>query len=191
MSEAELHVLQGRLRFGQLNKARRGEYFSHAPIGYVRIGDSLELEPDEQARRVVHLIFDKFSELRSMSAVRRYLRENKILIGVRDHRGAERGKLQWKPVNQATLLGILHHPVYAGAYVYGRRETNPKKVVPGKPGRGRRWASRTDWDVLIKDRLPAYITWEEWEKNQERLWENSAKYRTGGARGERHSWPAA
>ncbi|MGA9042851.1 MAG: recombinase family protein, partial [Terriglobales bacterium] len=181
MSEAELHVLQGRLRSGQLNKARRGEYFSHAPIGYVRIGDSLELEPDEQARRVVHLIFDKFSELRSMSAVRRYLRENKILIGVRDHRGAERGKLQWKPVNQATLLGILHHPVYAGAYVYGRRETNPKKVVPGKPGRGRRWASRTDWDVLIKDRLPAYITWEEWEKNQERLWENSAKYRTGGA----------
>lgn len=181
MSEAELHVLQGRLRSGQLNKARRGEYFSHAPIGYVRSGDSLELEPDEQARRVVHLIFDKFSQLGSMSSVRRYLRENKILLGVRDHRGAERGKLRWVPVNQATLLGILHHPVYAGAYVYGRRETNPKKVVPGKPGRGRRWASRTDWDVLIKDRLPAYITWEEWEKNQEILWENSAKYRTGGA----------
>ena len=33
MSEAELHVLQGRLRAGQLNKARRGEYFTHAPIG--------------------------------------------------------------------------------------------------------------------------------------------------------------
>jgi len=181
MSEAELHVLQGRLRCGQLNKARRGEYFSHAPIGYVRNADSLELEPDEQARRVVQLIFDKFSELGSMSAVRHYLRENKILIGVRDHRGAERGKLQWRPVNQATLLGMLHHPIYTGAYVYGRRETNPKKVVPGKPGRGRRWASRTDWDVLLKDRLPAYITWEQWEKNQEKLWENSARHRAGGA----------
>ncbi len=180
MSEAELHVLQGRLRCGQLNKARRGEYFSHSPIGYVRNADSLELEPDEQARRVVQLIFDKFSELGSMSAVRHYLRENKILIGVRDHRGPQRGKLQWRPVNQATLLGILHHPVYTGAYVYGRRETNPKKVVPGKPGRGRRWASSADWDVLIKDRLPAYITWEQWEKNQQRLWENSAKYRAGG-----------
>lgn len=76
MSEAELHVLQGRLRNGQLNKARRGEYFSHSPIGYVRGGDSLELEPDEQARGVVQLIFDKFAELGSMSAVRRYLRES-------------------------------------------------------------------------------------------------------------------
>jgi len=181
MSEAELHILQGRLRAGQLNKARRGEYFSHAPVGYVRVGDSLELEPDEQSRSVVQLVFDRFAELGSMSAVRRYLRENDILIGVRDHRGPDRGKLRWRPVNQATLLGILHHPVYAGAYVYGRRETNPKKVVPGKPGRGRRWASRENWDVLIKDRLPAYITWEQWEKNQETLWKNSAKYHVGGA----------
>lgn len=181
MSEAELHVLQGRLRAGQLNKARRAEYFSHAPIGYIRTEESLELEPDEQARRVVQLILDKFSELGSMSGVRRYMRENQILIGVREHRGSDRGKLKWRPVNQSTLMGILHHPVYAGAYVYGRRETNPKKVVPGKPSRGRRWAKREDWDVLIQDKLPAYISWEQWEKNQEKLWGNSAKYRAGGA----------
>lgn len=181
MSEAELHILQGRLRAGQLNKARRGEYFSHAPIGYIRNDDSLELEPDEQARSVVRLIFDKFSELGSMSAVRSYLLKNNILIGVRDHRGPERGQLKWRPVNQATLLGILHHPVYAGAYVYGRRETNPRKIVPGKPGCGRRWASREDWDVLIQDRLPAYIDWQQWEANQKKLWENAGKYRAGGA----------
>jgi DNA invertase Pin-like site-specific DNA recombinase len=181
MSEAELHVLQGRLRAGQLNKARRGEYFTHAPIGYVRSGDTLALEADDQARGVVQLIFDKFAELGSMSAVQRYLRENQIRIGVRDHRGPERGKLKWRPVNQATLIGILHHPVYAGAYVYGRRETNPKKCVPGKPGRGRRWAKPEDWEVFLRDRLPAYITWEQWEKNQQKLWENSAKYRAGGA----------
>jgi DNA invertase Pin-like site-specific DNA recombinase len=181
MSEAELHVLQGRLRAGQLNKARRGEYFSHAPIGYLRSGDSLELEPDDQARAVVQLIFDKFAELGSLAGVRRYLREKEIRIGVRDHRGPDRGKLRWQPVNQATLLGMLHHPVYAGAYVYGRREANPKKLVPGQPGRGRRWAKSDDWDVLIPDRLPAYITWEQWEKNQRKLWENSAKYRAGGA----------
>ncbi|HJT31186.1 MAG TPA: recombinase family protein [Pirellulales bacterium] len=181
MSEAELHVLQGRLRAGQLNKARRGEYFTHAPIGYVRSGDTLALEADDQARGVVQLIFDKFTELGSMSAVRRYLRENQVRIGVRDHRGPDRGKLKWRPVNQATLLGILHHPVYAGAYVHGRRETNPKKRVPGKPGRGRRWAKPDDWDVFLRDRLPAYITWEQWEKNQRKLWENSAKYRAGGA----------
>jgi DNA invertase Pin-like site-specific DNA recombinase len=181
MSEAELHVLQGRLRAGQMNKARRGEYFSHAPIGYIRTADGLELEPDAQAREVVQLIFAKFAELGSMSGVRSYLREQGIRVGVREHRGPERGKLSWRPVNQATLLGILHHPIYAGAYVYGRRETNPHKVVPGKPSRGRRWANPADWEVLIKGKLPAYIPWEIWEKNQHKLAENSARYQAGGA----------
>ena len=181
MSEAELHVLQGRLQAGQLNKARRGEYFTHAPIGYIREGDTLVPEPDIQARSVVELIFNKFSELGSMSAVRRYMTVNKIQIGVRDHRGVNKGRLQWRPVNQATLLCMLHHPVYAGTYVYGRRESNPRKVVPGRRGSGRRWANSDHWEVVIHDKLPAYITWDQWEKNRQKLWENAAKYRAGGA----------
>jgi DNA invertase Pin-like site-specific DNA recombinase len=36
MSEAELHVLQNRMRQGMLNKARRGELFILPPIGYVK-----------------------------------------------------------------------------------------------------------------------------------------------------------
>lgn len=183
MSEAELHVLQGRLRAGQLNKARRGEFFTHAPVGYVRTQDTLALEPDDQARSVVQLIFAKFAELESMSGVLSYLRDHGILIGLRDHRGVNKGQLQWRRANQATLLGILHHPVYAGAYVYGRRETNPRKVVPGRPGCGRRWARPEDWDVLIHDKLPAYISWEQWQKNQQKLRENSAKWGGGAPRG--------
>ena len=35
MSEAELHILRGRLDAGRKNKARRGEYFARSPIGYV------------------------------------------------------------------------------------------------------------------------------------------------------------
>jgi hypothetical protein len=56
-------------------------------------------------------------------------------------------------------------------------------MVPGRPGTGRRWATVDDWDVLIHDKLPAYITWEQWEKNQQILRENSARYGTGAARG--------
>ncbi len=63
-------MLQGRLRAGQLNKAPRGEYFTHAPIEYVRTENSLELEPDDQAREVVKIIFTNFAELGSLSAVK-------------------------------------------------------------------------------------------------------------------------
>ena len=184
MSEAELHILQGRLTAGQRNKARRGELFSHAPIGYLRSRENgLELDSDEQARGVVQLIFDKFAELGSAAGVLRYLKDHRILVGVRPHRGGERDQLVWRRPNRATLLGMLHHPVYAGAYVYGRRMTDPRKRVAGRRGSGRAWAPVEQWEVLLRDQLPAYITWEQYEENQRRLRANSTKYGPGAPHG--------
>lgn len=181
MSEAELHVLQGRLRAGQLNNARRGEYFTHAPIGYVRSENSLAKDPDEQVRNFVEMIFSKFIEVGSLSGIVRYLRDENLTVPLRDHRGPNKGKLQWKQPNASTLLCMLHHPIYYGAYVYGRRKTDPKKVVKGNPNSGRVWASSENWDVLIEDKLPAYIGKQQFEENQKKLRENAAKYRLGSA----------
>jgi DNA invertase Pin-like site-specific DNA recombinase len=181
MSEAELHVLQGRLRAGQLNKARRGEYFTHAPIGYVRSENTLVKDPDEQVRNFVEMLFSKFIELGSLSGIVRYLRDENLTVPLRDHRGPQKGKLQWKQPNTSTLLCMLHHPIYYGAYVYGRRKTDPKKVVKGKLNSGRVWASSDQWDVFIEDKLPAYISKQQFEENQKKLWENAAKYRLGTA----------
>jgi DNA invertase Pin-like site-specific DNA recombinase len=64
MSEAELHILKQRLVQGKLNKAQRGELGFHVPIGYVRRpSGEIILEPDEQARDIVKLVFRKFDEL--------------------------------------------------------------------------------------------------------------------------------
>jgi DNA invertase Pin-like site-specific DNA recombinase len=181
MSEAELHVLQGRLRAGQLNKARRGEYFTHAPIGYVRSESTLVKDPDEQVRSFVEMLFSKFVELGSLSGLVRYLRDENLTMPLRDHRGVRKGKLQWKQPNTSTLLCMLHHPIYYGTYVYGRRRTDPKKVVKGIPNSGRVWASSDLWDVLLENKLPAYISKQQFEENQKKLWENAAKYRLGTA----------
>ncbi len=183
MSEAELHILRGRLDAGKRNKARRGEYYTQASIGYMRTDEGLVLEPDEQACGVVRLVFDKFDELKSVNAVLRYFRQEKLRLGIRAVQGPDRGKLTWRIPNRTTLLGILHHPIYAGAYVYGRRKSDPSRRIAGKPGSGRRWASQDEWDVLIRDFLPAYIAWEQWERNQAQLRENSTHYGTGAPRG--------
>src|SRR3989337_1359492 len=52
MSEAELHILRGRLDAGKRNKARRGEYYTLVPTGYLRTDEGVVLEPDQQARDV-------------------------------------------------------------------------------------------------------------------------------------------
>lgn len=183
MSEAELHVLRGRLDAGRRNKARRGEYFCQAPIGYVRTDGKMALETDGQARHVVQLIFDKFQELGSANGVLRFLQNQDIKIGVRQASGANRGLLDWRAPNRSTITRILHHPIYAGAYVFGLQRTDPSRRVPGKPSSGRLAASFDEWQVLLHDTLPAYITWEQWERNQQRLKDNSTSFGAGPPRG--------
>src|SRR4051812_1034043 len=111
MSEAELHFLRGRLNEGRLNKARRGELFNHACIGYVRVPGGLALDPDEQAQGVARLIFDQFERQGSIHGLLRYLVRHGVRLPVRPHYGPHRGQLEWHRPNRETLQNILHHPV--------------------------------------------------------------------------------
>src|SRR5881398_336638 len=74
MSEAELHILRSRMYQGLLNKAKRGEVFNHAPLGYVKTprGD-FAMDADEQVQGVVRLIFDQFERIGALQGVLRYL----------------------------------------------------------------------------------------------------------------------
>jgi len=134
MSEAEVHILRSRLNQGRLNKARRGELSCHCPIGYVRLlTGELAFDPDEQARAAVQTVFDKFDEWGTVNKVLRYLVRHQIRLGVRPHSGRNRGQLEWRRPCRQTLLSMLHHPVYAGAYCYGRRPIDPRRKRPGYP----------------------------------------------------------
>ena len=62
-------------------------------------------------------------------------------------------------------------------------DRDPSRRVPGKPSSGRRAATRDEWQVLLHDALPAYITWEQWERNQQRLQDNSTSFGAGPPRG--------
>jgi DNA invertase Pin-like site-specific DNA recombinase len=175
MSEAELHILKSRLQQGMWNKAQRGEVLNHAPIGYVRtIAGDFVIDPDEQVQAVVRLIFAQFRRRGSVSGLLRWLVRHEVKLPVRPHFGENRGDLQWRRPNRVTLLNLLHHPIYAGAYRWGHREVDPRKKVPGRPTSGRTFNAHDACRVLIRDRFPAYVTWEEFEENQGKLAENSA-----------------
>jgi DNA invertase Pin-like site-specific DNA recombinase len=182
MSEAELHFLRGRLNEGRLNKARRGELFNHAPIGYVRVpGGGLAFDPDEQARDVVRLVFDQFDRQGSLHGLLRYLVHHRIRLPVRPHSGPNRGQLEWHRPNRETLQNLLHHPVYAGYYRHGHRTLDPRRQVPGRPGTGRTHCPPEDCPVLLEGRCPAYITPARFWANQERLAANRARADAAGA----------
>jgi DNA invertase Pin-like site-specific DNA recombinase len=170
MSEFELFTMRNRLQRGLWHKAERGEIHIAPPLGYERLpSGEVVLDSDEQARSVIHLIFDKFDELGSARKVLIYLVENQILLGMRHNRGPRRGQLEWRRPQFGTVWRVLTHPVYAGAYVFGRKEVDRAKAA-GWHNRGERKRYRAGaWKILLKDHMPAYISWERYEANQRRL----------------------
>lgn len=183
MSEAELHILKGRMYQGRLNKADRGQLLTHPPIGYVLSADrtSFEFDPDEQAQAVVRLIFAEFRRQGTVYSLLRYLARQEVKLPVRPRSGPGRGELEWHRPNRNTLVTLLHHPVYAGAYRYGYRHDDPRRRQPGRPKTGVVRIPLEQCRVLIKDRFPAYISWDEFADNQTRLVQNQSRAEAQGA----------
>jgi DNA invertase Pin-like site-specific DNA recombinase len=173
MSEADLHVLRTRLYHGKLTKARGGERFSCVPTGYVRsVAGGIALDPDEQVRDVIHLVFATFEELGSVPKVHAYFAAHGVQLGGRVYKGADQGQLRWRPVRRPAMYEILRHPFYAGAYVSGRCPVDPVAKASGRSKSGRRSAPPEEWLCLLKERMPAYIPFERYERNQQRRREN-------------------
>jgi DNA invertase Pin-like site-specific DNA recombinase len=182
MSEAELHVQAGRMYESLLNKARRGDLYMLAPIGYVKLATgSFAIDPDEQVQAIVRLVFDAFDRQGTLRGVLRYLVRQGITLPIRPHSGPNRGSLEWRRPTRDAVTTILTHPLYAGTYGYGFRQIDPRRKNPEKRGSGRVVMSPEDYHALIPNHCPAYITAERFERNQRRLGENRARAESKGA----------
>ena len=175
ISEFELVMMRNRLQRARLHKAERGELIFTVPYGYVKLSTGeVAFDPDEETRSTVQLIFDKFDELGSFGRLYRYLVRNQIRMGVRLQGGPRRGQLEWRPPTRASLGRMLHHPIYAGAYSFGRRRVDHRPTAADSGQTKMRQVPMSEWLVLLRDRLPAYITWDRYLANQQRLLQNRA-----------------
>jgi DNA invertase Pin-like site-specific DNA recombinase len=182
MSEAELHILKARMLEGKRAKARRGELGKPVPMGYVRRATGeVAFDPDEQAQATIRLVFDLFERFWTGGKVMRYLVDHGIRMPVRVPGGPRKGELEWHRVNRVSLYNLLTNPIYAGAYVYGARSIDRRRQKPGRSSTGRRSFRLEDVDVFLPDRIPAYISWEQYQRNQAQLRSNKAAL-TGVAR---------
>jgi len=182
MSEAELHVLRGRMYEALLNKARRGELYMLPPIGYLKIPKGeFAIDPDEQVQAIVRLVFDTFDRLGTVRGVLRYLIRHGIKLPIRPHAGPNRGNLEWRRPTRDSVRMILTHPLYAGTYGFGFRQIDPRRKDPEKRGSGLVVMKPEEYHALIPDHCPAYITAERYERNQQRLAENRCRAESKGA----------
>ena len=170
ISEFELVTMRNRLERGRLHKAQRGELFHHVPWAMSsspRIGS--RWTPMSRSARSSASIFDKYDEIGTVWGVFHYLVRNNIRLGIRPFHGPNRGNLEWRRPTMVSVRQILDHPMYAGAYAYGRRPHSASGRPTGERTAPGKWVPMEQWKVLKRDCLPAYITWERYLANQECL----------------------
>jgi DNA invertase Pin-like site-specific DNA recombinase len=182
MSEAELHLIKSRLTAGLKHKAAKGELRQGLPVGLdYDEDDQVVLTPDEAVREAIATVFRRFDELGSARQVLIGLHEDGVLLP-RRRNGARR--ITWAPASYPAVHDLLTNPAYAGAFVFGRTRTE-KRVTPasGAVHSRVRLLPREQWEVLIPDHHPGYISWETYEANTARLRGNWRRPRdlAGGA----------
>ena len=174
LSEAELHLLRLRLDAGRLRQVERGAYRQQLPTGLVRLQDGRVVkDPDLQVQHVVELVFARFAALGTVHRVLRSLHADGIRLPRRQIGGVLAGDLVWQLPSAGAVRGWLHNPAYAGAFAYGRR-----RLVP-QPASGRLrdvHLPQEEWTALVPDVYPAYVTWETFAANQERLSNNRSQF---------------
>jgi DNA invertase Pin-like site-specific DNA recombinase len=175
MSEAELHWLHHRLQGGKLTKAEQGHLRFRLPIGlvYDPVG-KIVLDPDEAVAEAVRLLFSLFEQYNSALAVVSSFAQQHLRFPTRWWGGKQADELIWGRLTHERVLNILHSPLYAGAYVYGRTQFRRRALPAEEPritGRTRR-VKQEDWPIVLLDAHPGYITWEQFLRNQRQLDDN-------------------
>src|SRR6266571_6288966 len=154
MSEAELHWLKSRLQGGKLSKAEQGSLRFRLPIGlvYDPVG-RIVLDPDEAVQEAVRLVFSLFEQFGSALAVVSYFAEYQLRFPTSVWGGRRADEVIWSHLSHGRVLNILHNPLYAGAYVYGRTQFR-SRALPGEEPRIK-WRTRRvkpeEWPIVLLD----------------------------------------
>ncbi len=173
MSEYELSLLQQRGLAARECLAKRGELRFVLPPGFCwdALG-RIELDPNERVREAIALVFRKFDELGTARQVWLWAKLHGIRLPVR-RQGMRGAHLEWKVAAYHTIQSLLRHPMYAGAYVFGRTE----KRVRVEGDRATKSAGHKKppdrWTVLLRSHHPGYISWEDYERHQRMMAENA------------------
>jgi excisionase family DNA binding protein len=172
MSEAELHLLAGRLQGARRAAAQRGELRFALPVGYVYDDDGqVVIDPDDEVRAAIADVFAGFEQTGSAFGVVGAFADRRF--PARAYGGAWAGQLRYGRLTHSRAQTVLRNPAYAGAYVFGRR-TSRRRVDPdGTIHAKTTLLPREQWGVVIYDHHPGYITWEQFVRNEQRLAANN------------------
>ncbi len=177
ISELELHTIRARLTAGILSKAERGELALTLPTGLIREPTGRVVKhPNREVQDRIALVFTRFLRLKATTKVVREFNDQELLIPRRD----SFGDVHWRQPSAASIGSMLKNPAYAGAFAYGRTRT-VRSDFSKRPQQKPR--PRDEWRFCIRDKYPAYISWEAYERIEAMIKDNHTEYDRNKTRG--------
>ncbi len=158
LNEYELDLLRQRSLSARYEKARRGELVISAPVGFVKVGDRYEKDPDRRVQEAITLVFDKVQELGSARQALLWFHEHGLDLPVKQNNG----DITWRRPSYASIHRMIENPIYGGAYAYGKTASGMNHGATGVGVKIRRKA-RTDWLALMPHAHEGYVSWEKAE----------------------------
>ena len=172
VSQFELDLFRKRAQDAMRKKAQSGELWFSIPAAFsLTEDDRCEINPDLRIQQAIRLVFQKFRALGSIRQVHLWFYRERIELPVRDSH--QHNRIFWRLSKLGTIHHILTNPLYAGAYIYPRNKTITR-IVDGKPMKSVVITPPEQYQVVIRDLFPSYITWEEFEHNQKLIADNAA-----------------
>jgi DNA invertase Pin-like site-specific DNA recombinase len=173
IAQAELHYIRARLQGAKLNKAKKGELRFPLPVGLCHAEDGqIVVDPDQEVAGAIRLIFSTFREGGSAYAVVQHFARDGLSFPKRSYGGVWAGKLIWGRLTHARVLGVLKNPSYAGVYSWGRYQSAKQIGADGEVFSGVKRVPMDKWHVVMQDHHPGFISWEDYQRNQELLERN-------------------
>ena len=173
VAQAELKVQQARMQGAKLHKASKGTLRFRLPCGYCYDGfGSLIVDPDEEIRSAIKMLFDVYKGVSSAADVVKHFHHHGLSFPTRITRGTLTGQIIWKPLNARRAMDILKNPTYAGAYAYGRTKILSKINDDGNFYSAKKAMPMSEWRVFIQEHHEGYITAEDYMQNQSKLANN-------------------
>jgi DNA invertase Pin-like site-specific DNA recombinase len=179
MAEFELSLLRQRSLEARRQKAGRGEMQFLLPAGFRWTSTGqIEKDPDQRVQQALELVFRKMTELGSVRQVLIWFRQQNLRLPVSSPHEGE-SPVEWTRPVYRNLWVMLTHPLYAGAYAFGRREVRVE-IVEGRARKSKgHMKPPSEWTVLIRDHHPGYISWEQYERNQAMIAANAHMHSDG------------